>query len=454
MVNSLIPSRSNRSSGGSKSDNHEIGYNRGAQGGYNTGATSGYNHGYQSKSYYQKSSYQKSNYQKSSYQKLNYQKSSYHSDRSKKAQVRNKPRAASSRIDSPPEEILLIGDSMLRNIDPDGYKQAVWLFSYPGINASQLHDHILHEWLPCESRIRSVILHVGTNNASTLRDNIPVRQCAEEVFDVMELLNSIYPQAEIWFSGILPRLDDDHKRGLGINEKVKAMCQGTDSKYKFIDLSDSFIKDGRYIDKTLFRYSEGHRDDCVHLGDNGNILLQDMVGGLVNHLSNIDHRFDLAHLMNQTEWDNWREEEFGKFENIKRFRVTNWVPSVQRGSTGSSNEVKSKVSRRSNNSINHQPKKRKYDSAKSGYNTGQYNQGAQNNVSNKSGSKSWVGDDNENVFFEDVYNDFDSRDQSADEGDEGEGFSWVHTCDDPREETVTFRTRDDDEEEFTVEDSF
>ena len=34
----------------------------------------------------------------------------------------------------------------------------------------------------------------------------------------MELLNSIYPQAEIWFSGILPRLDDDHKRGLNINE--------------------------------------------------------------------------------------------------------------------------------------------------------------------------------------------------------------------------------------------
>ena len=64
----------------------------------------------------------------------------------------------------------------------------------------------------------TVILHVGTNNASTLRDNIPIRQCAQEIFDVMELLNSIYPQAEIWFSGILPRLDDDHKRGLSINE--------------------------------------------------------------------------------------------------------------------------------------------------------------------------------------------------------------------------------------------
>ena len=85
-------------------------------------------------------------------------------------------------------------------------------------NRKKLYEHLLHEWLPCESRIRSVILHVGTNNASTLRDNTPIRQCAEEIFDVMELLNSIYPQAEIWFSGILPRLDDDHKRGLNINE--------------------------------------------------------------------------------------------------------------------------------------------------------------------------------------------------------------------------------------------
>ena len=56
----------------------------------------------------------------------------------------------------------------------------------------------------------------------------------------------------------------------------------------------------RYQNKTMKRYSEGHRDDCVHLGDAGNILLQDMVGGLVNHLSNLNKRFDLADLMNQT----------------------------------------------------------------------------------------------------------------------------------------------------------
>ena len=124
-----MPSRSNRSSCGSKSDYNDIGYNRGAQSGYNIASSGGYNHGGAGS----KRKSQKSNYQKSNYRSDGGRTKKYHG-----ADRKNKPRAASSRIDSPPEEILLIGDSMLRNIDPDGYKQAVWLFSYPGINASQV----------------------------------------------------------------------------------------------------------------------------------------------------------------------------------------------------------------------------------------------------------------------------------------------------------------------------
>ena len=52
--------------------------------------------------------------------------------------------------------------------------------------------------------------------------------------------------------------------------------------------------------KPIKRYSEGHRDDCVHLGDAGNVLLQDMVGGLVEHISDQNINFDLDDLMNQT----------------------------------------------------------------------------------------------------------------------------------------------------------
>ena len=135
-----MPSRSNRRSGGSRSDNtshSDIGYNRGSQSG---GVSGGYNHGH-SNAGSKRASRNHSNYQKSNYQKSNYQKSNNpprKSTRIEKYHGKTKPRATISKIDSPPEEILLIGDSMLRNIDPDGYKQAVWLFSYPGINASQV----------------------------------------------------------------------------------------------------------------------------------------------------------------------------------------------------------------------------------------------------------------------------------------------------------------------------
>ena len=130
-----MPSRSNRRSGGSRSDNtshSDIGYNRGSQSG---GVSGGYNHGH-SNAGSKRASRNHSNYQKSNYQKSN--NPPRKSTRIEKYHGKTKPRATISKIDSPPEEILLIGDSMLRNIDPDAYKQAVWLFSYPGINASQV----------------------------------------------------------------------------------------------------------------------------------------------------------------------------------------------------------------------------------------------------------------------------------------------------------------------------
>jgi len=52
--------------------------------------------------------------------------------------------------------------------------------------------------------------------------------------------------------------------------------------------------------KTEKRYSDC--DDFVHLGDAGNILLQDMVGGLVNHLSNLNKRSSNAWVLDTDCW--------------------------------------------------------------------------------------------------------------------------------------------------------
>jgi len=41
-----------------------------------------------------------------------------------------------------PDGVLLIGDSMIRNIDPETLEAPVFLFSYPGIKARQLCNQI------------------------------------------------------------------------------------------------------------------------------------------------------------------------------------------------------------------------------------------------------------------------------------------------------------------------
>ena len=87
-----------------------------------------------------------------------------------------------------------------------------------GITPSQMAEHILHEFLPGESLIRSVIIHVGTNSASTSRANLTISQVVKDIEQVIQLLSSMYPQADIWFSAILPRLDNDNNRVLAINK--------------------------------------------------------------------------------------------------------------------------------------------------------------------------------------------------------------------------------------------
>jgi hypothetical protein len=85
----------------------------------------------------------------------------------------------------------------------------------------------------------------------------------------MDTLADFYPAAKMWVSGILPRLDDDNDRAKEINELVKTHCQKLpDEAVQYIDFSIDFINKDRSIKKKLFRFSEGHEEDAVHLGNN------------------------------------------------------------------------------------------------------------------------------------------------------------------------------------------
>ena len=65
----------------------------------------------------------------------------------------------------------------------------------------QLHEQLQHEFLPCERHVRLILLHVGTNDASTTRANKSIDTISDELVDLIERLRLLYSDSEIYFSG-------------------------------------------------------------------------------------------------------------------------------------------------------------------------------------------------------------------------------------------------------------
>ena len=55
-------------------------------------------------------------------------------------------------------EVLLIGDSMIKNINCEQFRNTTWLYAYPGITAEQLRFHLQNEvGLPPPSKIGGIL---------------------------------------------------------------------------------------------------------------------------------------------------------------------------------------------------------------------------------------------------------------------------------------------------------
>ena len=101
---------------------------------------------------------------------------------------------------------------------------------------------------------------------------------------------SFYPGSKIWYSAILPRLDKDHNRTKEINQAVHKYCKTFETTIlQFVDFSIDFYQNAKKngalsdVKKALYRYSEGHTDDTVHLGVEGNKVLKDLFENLIEH---------------------------------------------------------------------------------------------------------------------------------------------------------------------------
>ena len=100
----------------------------------------------------------------------------------------------------------------------DNFPHKIWKFSYPGGRAQEMINHLPCERLPGESRIRDIILHVGTNDVSRERGiKNTISDIETYLTKLIDLLSKMYPQARMIYSCILPRMDNDHSRTIQVN---------------------------------------------------------------------------------------------------------------------------------------------------------------------------------------------------------------------------------------------
>jgi len=242
-------------------------------------------------------------------------------------------RSAVEDADELPQGVLLIGDSMVRNVRPEFMDSAqVIKFAYPGITGKQLQNQFKSEFLPSPEHIGIVIVHVGTNNASTFKHNQPVWDAVNEVLDCISLVNTMYPTATLLYSANLARWDENHDRAQDMNAKIKKTLVDQKDYWTNVEYGD-FSAD--LSDMRFFRFMETqyhHEPDPVHLSPEGAQRFQEVLNTQIKRLQAVrecpDYKFDETNLKNEQQWMYWRKETYG-LRAPRRFKITNYAPAIE-----------------------------------------------------------------------------------------------------------------------------
>ena len=204
---------------------------------------------------------------------------------------------------SRPSDVLFVGDSMIKNFQVYEHPLRVWKYSYPGATAEDLHNHFMTEKLPGELQIGAVIISIGTNDLSRSRNRF---RSDEEVFRCLKLftmkLAKMYPQADIIFCSILPRVDFDDSRVRTINFAMKRFILGREDRYQYYHCYDHFTDNEGLVIKHYYRDSS---TDSVHLSDSGTQVQQDIFSRLLRqiHRNLPKKKIDYELLMWQENWE-------------------------------------------------------------------------------------------------------------------------------------------------------
>merc|ERR1711935_935564 len=174
-------------------------------------------------------------------------------------------------------------------------------FAYPGITGKQLQNQFKSEFLPAPEHIGIVIVHVGTNNASTFKHN-------------------------------QPRWDENHERAQDMNAKIKKTLMDQKDYWTNVEFGD-FSQD--LNDIRFYRYNETQyhpEPDPVHLSPEGAQRFQEILNTQIKRLKALrespDFAFDDNQLKTEAQWMYWRKETYG-LRAPRRFKITNFAPAIE-----------------------------------------------------------------------------------------------------------------------------
>ena len=143
----------------------------------------------------------------------------------------NPERNGSSQNSDYNKPIVIIGDSIIKNIDPRRLsKKPVRKFTYPGKTADQISQEVMS--INVSGDPAHVIVHVGTNNLP--KDF--AQRCAEKIVDLAKSVKLKFPYSRIAVSALTHREELDLSVKLNdANESLKSLSES--NNFTFSDNS-------------------------------------------------------------------------------------------------------------------------------------------------------------------------------------------------------------------------
>ena len=151
--------------------------------------------------------------------------------------------------------IVLIGDSMVKNINPRKLsRKRVNKFIFPGKTAEEIASEIQNIGIQSPTDTTHVIIHAGTNNLPMNSSS----ECVKSIKGLCATVKEKFPDAKFGLSSIIQREDIDVSRKINeVNTQLERLCNELD--FIFIDNS--------IIDESVLNGSK------LHLNAKGSALL-------------------------------------------------------------------------------------------------------------------------------------------------------------------------------------